>query len=102
MDVEGIYRKPGGNGLVKIIQEGFEKSYDYDISDPDLDITAVTSVYPAPSTNAALPLIRREYLSRKYEPPCSSARTPASTARCTRAARVVRSPGPCRRSPPYR
>lgn len=44
MDVEGIYRKTGGNSLVKQIQEGFEKSEDYDISDPDLDITAVTSV----------------------------------------------------------
>jgi hypothetical protein len=44
MEIEGIYRKTGGSGLVKMIQEGFEKSEDYDISDPDLDITAVTSV----------------------------------------------------------
>jgi Rho-type GTPase-activating protein 1/2 len=44
MDVEGIYRKTGGSGQVKIIQEGFEKNDDYDISDPSLDITAVTSV----------------------------------------------------------
>ncbi|CAK7227802.1 Rho-type gtpase-activating protein [Sporothrix bragantina] len=44
MDVEGIYRKTGGNSQVKAIQEGFEKQEDYDISDPGLDITAVTSV----------------------------------------------------------
>jgi len=44
MDMEGIYRKTGGSGQVKIIQEGFEKMEDFDISDPDLDITAVTSV----------------------------------------------------------
>ena len=44
MDIEGIYRKTGGNSLVKVIQEGFEKSEDFDISDPGLDITAVTSV----------------------------------------------------------
>ncbi|KAI9807448.1 MAG: Rho-type gtpase-activating protein [Piccolia ochrophora] len=44
MDIEGIYRKTGGNSQVKAIQEGFERSDDYDISDPGLDITAVTSV----------------------------------------------------------
>jgi hypothetical protein len=44
MDIEGIYRKTGGSGQVKIIQEGFDKTEDYDISDPGLDITAVTSV----------------------------------------------------------
>ncbi|ERS97799.1 RhoGAP group protein [Sporothrix schenckii 1099-18] len=44
MDIEGIYRKTGGNSQVKAIQEGFEKQEDYDISDPGLDITAVTSV----------------------------------------------------------
>lgn len=44
MDIEGIYRKTGGNSQVKSIQEGFEKQEDYDISDPGLDITAVTSV----------------------------------------------------------
>ncbi|KAK2630435.1 hypothetical protein QTJ16_001255 [Diplocarpon rosae] len=44
MDHEGIYRKTGGSGQVKIVQEGFEKVDDFDISDPELDITAVTSV----------------------------------------------------------
>ncbi|KAI9805062.1 MAG: hypothetical protein M1825_000896 [Sarcosagium campestre] len=44
MDIEGIYRKTGGNSQVKALQEGFERTDDYDISDPGLDITAVTSV----------------------------------------------------------
>ncbi|KZF23394.1 RhoGAP-domain-containing protein [Xylona heveae TC161] len=43
MDVEGIYRKSGGAGQVKLVVEGFEKSEDFDLSDPDLDIHAVTS-----------------------------------------------------------
>jgi len=44
MDVEGIYRKSGGNSQVQQVKEGFERQpYDYDISDPDLDIHAVTS-----------------------------------------------------------
>ena len=44
MDVEGIYRKSGGNSQVTQVKEGFERQpYDYDISDPDLDIHAVTS-----------------------------------------------------------
>ncbi|KAI1258594.1 rho GTPase activator Rga [Xylariaceae sp. FL1019] len=44
MEMEGIYRKTGGNSQTKIIQEGFDKNENYDISDPDIDITAVTSV----------------------------------------------------------
>lgn len=43
MDMEGIYRKSGGSGQVKIVQQGFEKDNNHDISDPDLDIHAVTS-----------------------------------------------------------
>lgn len=44
MDVEGIYRKSGGNSQVQQVKEGFEKQpFDYDLSDPDLDIHAVTS-----------------------------------------------------------
>lgn len=44
MDAEGIYRKSGGTSQMKMIQEGFERSNDYDISDPGLDIMAVSSV----------------------------------------------------------
>ncbi|KAF2154235.1 RhoGAP-domain-containing protein [Myriangium duriaei CBS 260.36] len=43
MDAEGIYRKSGGSGQVKQIQAGFERDGNFDISDPDLDIHAVTS-----------------------------------------------------------
>ena len=57
MDVEGIYRKTGGNSTVKMIQEGFEKSSDYDISDPCLDITAVTSVLKQYFRRLPIPLM---------------------------------------------
>ncbi|TKX24100.1 RhoGAP domain-containing protein 1 [Elsinoe australis] len=43
MDAEGVYRKSGGSGQVKMVQAGFEKDGNFDISDPDLDIHAVTS-----------------------------------------------------------
>jgi len=44
MDVEGIYRKSGGNSQVQQVKEGFERQpSDYDISDTDLDIHAITS-----------------------------------------------------------
>ena len=55
MDVEGVYRKSGGSGQVNTVKAGFEKSDEYDISDPDLEIHAVTSdtkaVFP-PSAGA--------------------------------------------------
>ncbi|WYZ46388.1 hypothetical protein EsH8_IX_000613 [Colletotrichum jinshuiense] len=57
MDVEGIYRKTGGNSQVKMIQEGFDKSEDYDISDPGLDITAVTSVLKQYFRKLPMPLL---------------------------------------------
>ncbi len=60
MDVEGIYRKTGGNSQVKAIQEGFEKSDDYDISDPGLDITAVTSVLKQYFRKLPVPLLTFE------------------------------------------
>lgn len=44
MDAEGIYRKSGGNSQVKMIQEGFDRMEDFDISDPSIDIASVTSV----------------------------------------------------------
>ncbi|RMZ88124.1 hypothetical protein DV736_g4642, partial [Chaetothyriales sp. CBS 134916] len=44
MDVEGIYRKSGGNSQVQQVRDSFERDvYTADISDPDLDIHAVTS-----------------------------------------------------------
>ncbi|KAF2450237.1 RhoGAP-domain-containing protein [Karstenula rhodostoma CBS 690.94] len=43
MDVEGIYRKSGGSSQVNQVKAGFEGTDEFDISDPDLDIHAVTS-----------------------------------------------------------
>ncbi|GAB7356802.1 hypothetical protein MBLNU459_g7687t1 [Dothideomycetes sp. NU459] len=60
MDVEGVYRKSGGSGQVKIIQQGFEKDGQYDISDPDLDIHAVTSALKQYFRKLPNPLITYE------------------------------------------
>lgn len=57
MDVEGIYRKSGGSGQVKVIQQGFEKDNNYDISDPDLDVHAVTSALKQYFRKLPTPLI---------------------------------------------
>ncbi|RFU35688.1 hypothetical protein B7463_g641, partial [Scytalidium lignicola] len=67
MDVEGIYRKTGGSGQVKIIQEGFDKTEDYDISDPDLDITAVTSVLKQYFRKLPTPLLTFDIYDRVLE-----------------------------------
>ncbi|KAG9558388.1 RhoGAP-domain-containing protein, partial [Aureobasidium melanogenum] len=60
MDTEGIYRKSGGSGQVKLIQQGFEKDGAYDISDPDLDIHAVTSALKQYFRKLPNPLITYE------------------------------------------
>lgn len=60
MDVEGVYRKSGGSGQVKIIQQGFEKDGAYDISDEDLDIHAVTSTLKQYFRKLPNPLITYE------------------------------------------
>ncbi|ODH43664.1 hypothetical protein ACO22_01008 [Paracoccidioides brasiliensis] len=60
MDCEGIYRKSGGSSQVQMIREGFEKSSDYDISDPDLDIHAVTSTLKQYFRKLPTPLITYE------------------------------------------
>ncbi|KAL8870183.1 MAG: hypothetical protein Q9174_003713 [Haloplaca sp. 1 TL-2023] len=57
MEVEGIYRKSGGNSQVLQIKEGFEKTNDYDLSDPDLDISAVTSILKQYFRKLPTPLI---------------------------------------------
>ncbi|KAK3670808.1 Rho-type gtpase-activating protein [Recurvomyces mirabilis] len=57
MEIEGIYRKSGGSGQVKIVQQGFEKDSSYDISDPDLDIHAVTSALKQYFRRLPTPLI---------------------------------------------
>lgn len=57
MDMEGIYRKSGGSGQVKAVQLGFEKDGNHDISDPDLDIHAVTSALKQYFRKLPTPLI---------------------------------------------
>lgn len=57
MDVEGIYRKSGGAGQVNQVKNGFEKSDEYDISDAELDIHAVTSVLKSYLRKLPVPLI---------------------------------------------
>lgn len=72
MDIEGIYRKTGGSGQVKVIQEGFEKTDDYDISDPGLDITAVTSVLKQYFRKLPIPLLTFDVYDRVLESACKS------------------------------
>ena len=67
MDIEGIYRKSGGNSQVQSIKEGFERSNDYDISDPDLDISAVTSTLKQYFRKLPTPLITYEVYDKLLE-----------------------------------
>lgn len=67
MDVEGIYRKTGGNSQVKMVQEGFDKSEDFDISDPSIDITAVTSVLKQYFRKLPIPLLTFDVYERILE-----------------------------------
>ena len=67
MDIEGIYRKTGGNSQVKLIQEGFDRTEDYDISDPGLDITAVTSVLKQYFRRLPMPLLTFDIYDRVLE-----------------------------------
>ncbi|KAL8960760.1 MAG: hypothetical protein Q9193_002589 [Seirophora villosa] len=57
MDIEGIYRKSGGTSQIQQIKEGFERSHDYDISDQDIDINAVTSALKQYFRKLPTPLI---------------------------------------------
>ncbi|KAL8725732.1 MAG: hypothetical protein Q9166_007182 [cf. Caloplaca sp. 2 TL-2023] len=57
MEIEGIYRKSGGNSQIQQIREGFERTNDYDVSDPDLDINAVTSTLKQYLRKLPTPLI---------------------------------------------
>ncbi|KAF2472907.1 rho-type GTPase-activating protein-like protein 2 [Lindgomyces ingoldianus] len=57
MDIEGIYRKSGAASQVNQVKSGFEKSNEYDISDPDLDIHAVTSALKGYLRRLPIPLI---------------------------------------------
>ncbi|KAH7150085.1 hypothetical protein B0J13DRAFT_283139 [Dactylonectria estremocensis] len=67
MDQEGIYRKTGGNSQVIMIKDGFSKDENFDISDPDLDITAVTSVLKQYFRKLPTPLLTFEVYERVLE-----------------------------------
>ncbi|KAH8880637.1 RhoGAP-domain-containing protein [Thozetella sp. PMI_491] len=85
MDIEGIYRKTGGNSQVKMIQEGFDKNEDYDISDPGLDITAVTSVLKQYFRRLPVPLLTFEV----YEHILESNGIQNETERCSHLTKTV-------------
>lgn len=57
MDIEGIYRKSGGNSQVIQVKGNFSGSGDLDISDPDLDIHAVSSALKSYLRELPMPLI---------------------------------------------
>ncbi|KAL6702450.1 Rho-type gtpase-activating protein [Coniothyrium glycines] len=57
MDVEGVYRKSGATSQVNQIRSGFEADNEHDISDPDLDIHAVTSALKNYFRRLPVPLI---------------------------------------------
>ncbi|KAI6785191.1 N-chimaerin-like protein [Emericellopsis cladophorae] len=67
MDQEGIYRKTGGNSQVNMIKDGFDKDESFDISDPDLDITAVTSVLKQYFRKLPVPLLTYDVYDRVLE-----------------------------------
>lgn len=67
MDAEGIYRKSGGSGQVKMIQEGFDKMEEFDISDPSIDIASVTSVLKQYFRKLPTPLLTFDVYDRVLE-----------------------------------
>lgn len=67
VDQEGIYRKTGGNSQVNMIKDGFSKDENFDISDPDLDITAVTSVLKQYFRKLPVPLLTFDVYERVLE-----------------------------------
>jgi len=79
METEGIYRKTGGNSQTKVIQEGFDKNENFDISDPDLDITAVTSVLKQYFRKLPTPLLTYDIYDRVLETNCKHTRFPPFT-----------------------
>lgn len=68
MDAEGIYRKSGGNSQIQSLKEGFERSaQDFDLSDEDLDINAVTSCLKQYFRRLPNPLITYEVYDKVLE-----------------------------------
>ena len=66
--MEGIYRKSGGNSQVQQVKDYFENpSKDFDVSDPDLDIHAVTSGLKQYFRRLPMPLITYDVYDRLLE-----------------------------------
>jgi hypothetical protein len=79
LEVEGIYRKSGGAGQVKQIQQAFERDYLACaplLADPDTDIHSVTSALKQYFRKLPTPLITYDVYDRLLE----AAQIPASTA----------------------
>lgn len=69
MDVEGIYRKAGGASQVQAIKDGFETSAqpNVEISDPDIDIHAISSTLKQYFRRLPNPLITYEVYDKLLE-----------------------------------
>ncbi|KAF3908382.1 hypothetical protein AA313_de0210395 [Arthrobotrys entomopaga] len=67
MDVEGIYRKGGGASQVRMVQEAFERGEEIDLENPDIDITAITSVLKQYFRKLPTPLITYTIYDRLVE-----------------------------------
>ncbi|EPS36548.1 hypothetical protein H072_9914 [Dactylellina haptotyla CBS 200.50] len=67
MDVEGIYRKGGGASQVRMVQEAFERGEDIDLENPDIDITAITSVLKQYFRKLPTPLVTYTIYDRMVE-----------------------------------
>lgn len=69
MDIEGIYRKAGGASQIQVLRDGFEASgtSSYDISDPDIDIHAVSSALKQYFRRLPNPLITYEVYDQLLE-----------------------------------
>jgi hypothetical protein len=84
MDVEGIYRKSGGTSQVNQVKSSFEGNGDFDISDPDLDIHAVSSTLKAYFRRLPVPLITFAVYDQFLE--AGSIESPEQKARAMHAA----------------
>lgn len=84
MDVEGIYRKSGGSSQVNQVKSGFENNDEFDISDPDLDIHAVTSTLKNYFRRLPTPLITYTVYDQFLE--AGAIEVPEQRARALRAA----------------
>ena len=78
MDQEGIYRKTGGNSQVNAIKDGFDKNENFDISEPDLDITSVTSVLKQYFRKLPTPLLTYDVYDQVLESTCKCRFSPHS------------------------